>query len=89
MDRTYCLLPFQNTFKPFFMHTPESIDTGNLILFLQCLNVFLAIIIVFVLIALIRVLSKLKLTVDDPTGEVKQKIFDTLSKVKDGIEATV
>lgn len=50
---------------------------------------FLMAIIIILLYALLRVLPKRQLTVDDPTGEKKQKIFDTITGAIDDLKSTV
>jgi hypothetical protein len=47
------------------------------------------VVIIFFIIVLIGVLSKSNPTVDDPTGEKKEKIFTTLSKAIEDIKSTV
>lgn len=68
------------------MYTPENIELSNLMIFLQCAIVLGIIIIIFLLAALVR---RRTLTVDDSTGEKKQKIYDTLIKVRKDLETTV
>jgi len=70
------------------MHT-ESPTWNEIFLFLQMLSIVIGIIIIGLLYALVCALSKRKPTVDDPTGEKKQKIFDSLNKAIEDIKSTV
>ncbi len=70
-------------------NTPENLSLGNLMIFLQCLNTFLMIILIIVIVALVRALLKRPPTVDDPTGEKKQKIFNSLNRLIEDVQTTV
>jgi len=71
------------------MHTPESTNWNEIMIFLQCVLVFGAIIVIFLLFALVRALSKRAPTVDDPTGEKKQEIFNSLNRLIEDVQTTV
>lgn len=71
------------------MYTPESINWNEIMIFMQCAILLGAIIIIFLLFALIRALSKRAPTVDDPTGEKKQQIFDGLTRAIEDVKTTV
>ena len=45
--------------------------------------------IIALLMGIVKALSKRKPTVDDPTGEKKQKIFDSLNQAIEDIKSTV
>lgn len=44
---------------------------------------------VIIIVLLVRLLNKSEGSDDDPTGEIKQRIYNTLLKVRDNIEKTV
>ena len=56
---------------------------------METVQLIVWIIILFFLIALYRKLPNRTLTVDDPTGEKKQQIFDSLTKAIEDIKSTV
>lgn len=58
-------------------------------IFLQIVQLIAHIILLCFLIALYRKLPKRTLTIDDPTGEKKQKIFDSLTKAIEDVKSTV
>lgn len=68
----------------------ESTDAFYILLAISILSLVAIIALCFLMAAVLKTLTnQSSLTPDDPTGERKQKIFDTLTKVNDGIKTIV
>jgi len=68
---------------------PEYPTWSEVFIFLMVFSIFIGFLNMLLLGVLVRTLSKRPPTVDDPTGEKKQKIFDSLNQAIEDIKSTV
>ncbi len=72
------------------MYSNDSSSLMDLVIVLQLVNFICLLGVLAVGVGVLKALiARNSNTQDDPTGEKKQKIFDTLSKVNDGIKKIV